>query len=83
MRGTRWMLRRGAAAESAISLRVGASSTSIPLPPGAWRGAALSVSCGHSPHADFAKGEEIHPREAICLWKMERSREKRLETALI
>lgn len=54
-----------------------------PLPLGAWRGAALSVSCGHSPHADFAKGEEIHPREAICLWKMERSREKRLETALI
>lgn len=33
MGGTRWMLRRGAAAESAISLHVGASSTSIPPAP--------------------------------------------------
>lgn len=40
------------------------------IPPrllGASCGASVSVSCGHSPLADFAKGEEIHPQEAICL----------------
>ena len=42
----------------------------MPDPPhlsGTSRGAEVSVKCGRSPLPDFAKGEEIHPREAICL----------------